>query len=68
LQIDLTQQEQDLNEKLQCIFANVGAQVGDILRCMVSQEISQNLNRIQQLNAILNGNDCYAGNITQPTI
>lgn len=60
--------DDNLNEKLQCLFANVGAQVGDILRCMVSQEISMNLSRIQQLNAILGGNDCSGGNITQPTI
>lgn len=57
-----------LDEKLQCIFADVGVQVGEILRCMIAQEISASLNKIQQLNAILNGNDCITANITPTTI
>jgi hypothetical protein len=67
LQPDALTIDNVLNEKLQCLFTDVGIQVGEILRCMVSQEISMNLSRIQQLNALLNGNDC-GGNITQPTI
>lgn len=47
-----------LNEKLQCAFANIGSQVGDLIRCMVTQEISANMGRINQLNSILNGNIC----------
>jgi hypothetical protein len=58
----------ELEEKLICAFSDVGAQIGDILRCMVSQEISANLSRVQQLNAILNGNVCNGANITTPTI
>jgi hypothetical protein len=47
-----------LDEKLQCAFASIGVQIGDLMRCIISQEIASNLNRVSQLNNILNGGIC----------
>jgi hypothetical protein len=49
---------QTLEEKLSCAFAEVGVQVGDIIRCMIEQEIAANFSRIQQLNSLLSGEVC----------
>ena len=56
--IAASQNSVSLDEKLQCAFAVIGAQVGDLIRCMVTQEIAANMNRVQQLNNILNGVVC----------
>jgi hypothetical protein len=56
--IATAQNSESLDEKLKCAFATIGVQVGDLIRCMVNQEIASNVNRIQQLNAILNGSIC----------
>ncbi len=48
----------ELQEKLNCIFTDVGAQLGDVLRCMVEQEISSHMARVQQLNTLLSGAVC----------
>lgn len=44
-----------LEDKLTCIFAEVGTQIGDIVRCMVEQEIASHNSRILQLNLLLSG-------------
>lgn len=45
-------------EKLQCIFADVGAQVGDMLRCLIQAEVASHIARVQQLQSVLNGAVC----------
>ena len=56
--IQAAQNSENLDEKLQCAFALIGMQVGDLIKCLVTQEIASNMNRINQLNNILNGNAC----------
>jgi hypothetical protein len=58
---------QTLEDKLKCAFTEVGDQVGEIIRCMVEQEIAANLSRIQQLNSLLSGNVCSTGTDTTET-
>jgi len=48
----------ELEEKLNCAFADVGAQIGDILRCMIEAEVAAQVARIQQLQAVLDGTAC----------
>lgn len=48
----------DLQEKLNCAFAEVGNQMGEILRCMIDQEIAMHINRLAQLNNLLSGDVC----------
>jgi hypothetical protein len=43
---------------LKCVFADVGFQIGEILRCMVTDEINTHMARIKQLRAVLNGESC----------
>lgn len=50
--------ESEIQEKFNCAFAEIGSQIGDILRCMISQEIDMHLSRITQLNGIINGTVC----------
>ncbi len=57
-----------LEEKLSCAFAEVGAQVGDIIRCMIEQEIAANFTRITQLNNILNGTTCNTQDTTSSAV
>lgn len=45
-------------EKLECMFAEIGAQLGDIFRCMVQQEMAAHIARIKELQAVLNGVAC----------
>lgn len=55
----------ELQDKLECMFAEIGAQMGDVLRCMIEQEVASHVARITQLNGILNGTLCDT-NSTQP--
>jgi hypothetical protein len=45
-------------EKLTCVMKTFGADVGDVLRCLIQSEISAQLSRIQQLQGVLNGTIC----------
>jgi len=54
--------QNELQEKLDCIFADVGSQIGDILRCMVEQEVASHVSRIKQLQGILSGDICGTPN------
>ncbi len=54
--------EETLEEKLVCMFADVGAQIGDVIRCMVEQEIASHTARISQLNTLLTNENCCAPN------
>ena len=48
----------DLEEKLKCVLADVGTQVGEILSCIIRAEIAAQLSKAQQLQAILAGETC----------
>jgi hypothetical protein len=48
----------DMEEKLKCAFADIGTQVGDMLRCIIQSEVAVQVSRIQQLQAVLNGTTC----------
>jgi hypothetical protein len=45
----------ELQEKLECMFADMGAQIGDVLRCMIEQEVASHVARLAQLQSLLNG-------------
>jgi hypothetical protein len=47
-----------MEEKLKCALADVGSQVGEILRCLIESEVAAQVSRIQQLQAVLNGTAC----------
>ena len=48
----------ELEEKLKCLVEVLGKNVGDVLRCMVQSEIQSHVQRIEQLQATLNGSIC----------
>lgn len=50
--------EPTLEHQLGCAFADIGAQIGALVRCMVDQEIATHIARIEQLHAVLNGTAC----------
>jgi hypothetical protein len=56
----------EMEEKLKCAFSDIGAQMGDILRCIVEAEVAAQVSRIQQLQAVLNGTACGSDG-TPPT-
>lgn len=52
-------------EQLECAFEGIGRQVGDLVRCLVQQEIAAKTQQIEQLQAMLNGQACIpAGSVT----
>ena len=55
----------EFEEKLKCAFADAGAQVGDIIRCLIESEVAAQVSRIQQLRAVLDGTAC-GGDATPP--
>jgi hypothetical protein len=56
----------ELEEKLQCVMVDAGAQIGEILRCIIEAEVTSQLSKIQQLQAVLNGSAC-CGDVTPTT-
>jgi hypothetical protein len=50
--------QNDLQDTLNCAFAEVGSQVGELIRCMIEQEIDSHFRRITQLNSILSSDTC----------
>jgi len=52
----------ELEEKLICAFSDVGAQIGDLIRCIVQAEIASHISKIDQLQAVLNGATCGDAN------
>ena len=48
----------ELEEKLKCALADVGTQVGEILRCIIQAEVAAQVAKIQQLQDILSGSSC----------
>lgn len=48
----------NLEDTLKCAFADIGAQVGELLHCMISAEIASHVVRIQQLQGALDGSLC----------
>lgn len=48
----------ELEEKLQCVMMDAGAQIGELLRCIIEAEVNAQLSKIQQLQAVLNGTTC----------
>lgn len=53
----------ELEEKLQCVMVDAGAQIGELLRCIIEAEVNAQLSKIQQLQAVLNGAAC-CGDVT----
>lgn len=50
--------DKELEDKLSCILADVGTQIGQLIKCIVIQEVDMHMQRITQLNSILNGTTC----------
>jgi hypothetical protein len=44
--------KEELQEQFNCMFADIGAQIGDVLRCMIEQEIASHMSKITQLQGI----------------
>jgi hypothetical protein len=53
-----------LEEKLICLVTELGKKTGEQLQCLISAEISAHMDRIKQLQAVLDGTNCNA-NTTQ---
>lgn len=47
-----------MEETLACFAEGVGQQVGALVKCLIQQEIQTHLQRIEQLQAIVNGGAC----------
>jgi hypothetical protein len=47
-----------LEDQLSCAFADIGGQIGELIRCLIDQEIASHMGRINQLNAVLSGTVC----------
>jgi hypothetical protein len=43
----------DLEEKLNCVFADVGTQIGDLVRLLVENEIKAHMQRIEDLKKVI---------------
>ena len=52
----------ELEEKLKCAFADVGAQIGELIKCMVATEIAAHQARVNQLQSVLDGTICQESN------
>lgn len=55
----------DFQEALNCAFAEAGVHIGEMLRCMLEQELASHFSRITQINSILQGDTCE---ITQSVV
>lgn len=54
-----------LERTLECFAEGVGRQVGDLVRCLVQAEMASHIQRIEQLQAVLSGQNCTpAGSVT----
>lgn len=47
-----------LEQTLECFAEGVGQQVGELVKCLVRQEMQSHMQRIEQLQSILNGQTC----------
>jgi hypothetical protein len=47
--------KENIQELFSCMFADIGVQIGDVLHCIVTQEIASHVDRITQLQGILGG-------------
>jgi hypothetical protein len=47
--------KEEVQEMFSCMFSDIGAQIGDVLHCIVTQEIASHMDRITQLQGILGG-------------
>ena len=47
-------------EQLECAFEGIGRQVGDLVRCLVQQEIAAKTQQIEQLQAMTTGTGATA--------
>lgn len=48
----------NLEHTLECFAEGLGQQVGALVKCLVQQEMQSHLQRIEQLQSILNGEVC----------
>jgi hypothetical protein len=55
-----------LDEKLSCFATAIGEQIGELLHCMVQAEIASHMQRIADLQAVLNGQKCNDSTSIQP--
>ena len=58
--------QNELEEKLSCIFADAGVQIGELLKCIIEQQIAAKFAEINQLSALINGGVCNPPNNTTP--
>jgi hypothetical protein len=56
----------EMDEKIRCLMADIGGQVGEVLRCIIQVEVASQIAHIQQLHAVLNGTAC-GGDVPPPT-
>jgi hypothetical protein len=65
--------QNEFEEALKCAFADAGAQMGSLIRCMVDAQIAAKLQEISALNAILAVGGCTTstsieqGDVLPPT-
>lgn len=66
-------QNNELDEKLRCLTSTIAEELGEILRCLVTQqiaskqaEIDQQLNTLRGLELLLNGNSCSPATTDNP--
>jgi hypothetical protein len=54
-----------LDEKLSCFAVAIGEQIGELLHCLVQAEIASHMQRISDLQAVLNGQSCATDSPSQ---
>jgi hypothetical protein len=50
------------NDTIECLVAQMGTEIGSLLRCIIQQEIQSHMDRINQLQTILQTGPC----VTEP--
>lgn len=54
----MNENEMTFQEKMECTFASIGNEVGQLVRCLVQQELAIHTQRIEQLQSILMNGTC----------
>lgn len=58
----------EIEEKLKCVLADAGAQVGELISCMIQAEIAAQMVKIQQLQDVLTGSACNGDVMPNTTV
>ena len=53
------------SDELQCAFDGIGREVGNLVRCLVAQEMAMHTARLQALTELLSGGTCIEPPATQ---